>query len=258
MKNLKDFDSFVNEEFTFKDLKRFGDRVKVEYSYAKMQALIKIIRYIMYWSENAREATESLGKTINRLKRFSVFMIRHDFEDNMDNLSKEDLKKYVSILEEDYEKEFKSSFSDDIKELVKFILSKVKDDITEKKKKDIDRLKKFLEIVSEKDNTHQDVDPFCEEEWEEISASFDMFAPLRTGRRMSPEEFLGYNKENLIGKTVVFVEKGKPELIRFRKKIKVKDVELVNSEKYFDGIILIDEEGERYQPNKYEEIKILK
>jgi hypothetical protein len=257
MNNLKDFESFVNEELTFKDVKRFGNRIKIEYSYAKINALINLIRYLMYWSANAREETDTLKKTLTRLKRFSIFMLKHDFEYNMDNMPKEELKTYIEKLEVEYEKEFKSSFTDDIKELVKFIFSRMKDNISEKKKKDINRLKKFLEIISENDNTHQEVDPLGEEEWEEGDLVYDMFKPLRTGRRMTKDEFLGYNKENLVGKTVTFLKDGPPELISFRNKIKVADVELVNDNRYFDGIILIDEDGEKYTPQKYEEIRIL-
>lgn len=185
-------------------------------------------------------------------------MHKYDIYDKLEKMPPEEFKKFMIKVSDDYEKEFKRSLVDDLIEIMEKVL---KDPKSQDNVKKLDRCRKIIKILSNNNDIHAEQDPYDEENWDE-TRSFGIYEILYDGKRMTPNEFLQYTKNLVVGKKVSFItDENIDKLVKLTTKIKVKDVKLIDPNKIRGGVLFIDEDGESYQPSGFRvdqsKIKIL-
>jgi hypothetical protein len=248
MRNLYTYDQFIVEKINFKKIK---NKVELEFNYLKASTFLKIFKYLFFWRPYKKSNLHEAQLLLNRMKKFSKFVIKTDIEEKLKKSSEEECREYLKILEDKYQKMYKASLIEDFKGLLNINPKKSKYENKEE-------YKKFMKIIFDK-NDKEDIDPYGEEEWEDESEnSFGLFDIARNqGYAIDQLDFLQHIKNLVLGKMIMFIPEKEINIggYTFKTKIRVKDVKFVNQYMY-DGVIFIDEDGEEHIPSTFKQDKI--
>jgi hypothetical protein len=253
MNNIKGYDEFVNEELNWKDVKRFGRRVKLEYSFAKAHALLGVLKALFFWSKPMRGVFRELDIFIARSKKLGLLYNMHDLTNKaMDKMSDEDLKTLVDHMAQEYAENNYADLAEDIKVVIENIMRNPdKLARNHKKQEGLARCRRFLRVLENEDGkeeaNHDEEDPYGEEEWEEQGEDNTVSFSLQDFGRMTDNQIIKLVKDQLLNKTIIMTPEGIGNEMRrgykFKDRFLVSDVIMKEPGDRKKEIVLLDPKG---------------
>jgi hypothetical protein len=257
MINLQTYDEFTNEELNWKDIKRFGKGIKIEYKFAKSLAILKLLKFLFSWNKEMRGTMRDLQIFTKRTRNLKKIVNIHDMTlKNVDKMPEDELVAMVNHMAEEYENKYGASFVEDLKIFAEAALKNSMK--KEKNQKSMNLLRKMITILSTDEEDHTKEDPYGEENWG-VDNEFDILGELRAGARMTNKQFIDSLKRQLVGKTIIMIPYAitAGAYIPYKEKFRVVDIVLQDENDKHQGVILIDDKGKWHNPDREKKIKIL-
>ena len=270
MNNIKGYDEFVNEELNFKDVKRFGRRIKIEYSFGKARALLGILKILLFWLKPARNVFREVDIFIDRAHALAKIYNMYDLTNkNVDKMSDEELKNIAEHISKEYAEKYNADLIEDIKMVIKNVMrhpEKIARSV--KQQEGLARCRRYLRLLGAdgEEGKHVEEDPYNEEEWDDENSNEISFE-LRDFNGLNDRQILNLVKGQILNKTIIMTPEGESNIgksWKFKDRFIVNDVIMKEPDQPLGNkkLVFIDPKGRWhiYNPSMFDKnpIKVVK